>query len=147
MRLIRLGFAIAILPCLAEAQLAPEFWSVSEELRIGSMDAPNYSLTEVTDLTVGPAGQIYVAQDMEKLIRVYDVRGKFVREIGREGLGPGEFQSVTTLGWKADSLWVVDWEQSRISFFDNAGAHLHTFRFEGPLLEISSRPTRPSALL
>ncbi len=130
----------------AQRSTSVERWTLVPDVRIGSLDAPGYTLTEVNDLTVGKDGTIYVVQEMEGLVRVFEPNGKFLRQIGRQGNGPGEFQRPRRLGWSGDSLWVVDWAASRVSFFDNTGGYLDSFRFEGPLLDISSRPTRPSVL-
>ena len=94
------------------------------ELRIGSVDEPDYSLTYVADLEVGPDGRIYVLQRQEQLIRVFDRTGRFVGTIGRRGAGPGEFASPSRMGWKGDTLWVIDKHQRRISFFGPDGTFL-----------------------
>ncbi len=43
--------------------------------------------------------------------------GRYLRELGREGQGPGDFRSLGALGWQGDSLWVVDPEQSRVTWY------------------------------
>ncbi|HEY8484047.1 MAG TPA: 6-bladed beta-propeller [Longimicrobiales bacterium] len=106
------------------SDLDAEPWNVQPELRIGSVDAPDYSLTYVEDLEVGPDGRIYVLQSQEQLIRVFDGTGKFVGTIGRRGAGPGEFVSPYRMGWRGDTLWVIDGGQNRISFFGPDGAFL-----------------------
>ncbi|HET7273704.1 MAG TPA: 6-bladed beta-propeller [Longimicrobiaceae bacterium] len=141
--LLILGF----LPSALDAQSPRESWTLVEELRIGSFDRPNYTLTRVSDLAIGEDGSIYVGQDMDKLVRVFDSDGEFVRTIGAEGGGPGEFRSVRELGWRADSLWVVDFSQFRVNLFNAAGENLHTFGFNGAMVQESSRPTAPRRML
>ncbi len=145
-RQLAIILSLVLLPPGLEGQTPRESWVLVEDLRIGSLDRPNYTLTKVRDLAIGKDGSIYVGQDMDKLIRVFDSDGRFVRTIGREGGGPGEFQSISSLGWRADTLSVVDFVQTRVSQFSAGGEHLHTFRFDGPMLPESSRPTPPNTL-
>lgn len=114
-----------------EAQAPPRFRAVAE-LRIGDADAENYSLTRVADVAVGADGAIYVAQAQEKLVRVFDRAGRFVRAFGREGAGPGEFREPERLGWRGDTLWVADSRAARISLFEPPGRFLSsvTFRWQ-----------------
>lgn len=106
------------------SDLDAEPWGLEPEFRIGSVDEPDYSLTYVADLEVGPDGRICVLQSQEQLIRVFDRTGRFVGRIGRRGAGPGEFVSPSRMGWRADTLWVIDGGQNRISFFGPDGTFL-----------------------
>lgn len=118
------------------------------ELRIGSVDRANYALTSVRALEVGTDGSIFVSQSDEATIRVFDSTGRFLRNIGRRGNGPGEFQDVSRLGWSGDTLWVSDYQQSRISMFSQSGELLNSMTIGGPILPgVSARPTSPAALL
>jgi hypothetical protein len=105
---------------------------LAPELRIGSENAADYSLSNVAHLTVHPrTGAVYIAQPQEGLIRVYDAQGRFVRTIGRKGSGPGEFQGVYRLGWRADTLYAPDTRLPRISLFSAQGKHLGTLGAAG----------------
>src|SRR5690606_27530235 len=101
-------------PLAAHAQTTP-LWTATPELRIGSLDRADYALTEVHDLAVDAAGNLYVAQRTEGLIRVFDARGRFVRTVGRRGAGPGEFQDIARIGLRGDTLWATDFVQARLS--------------------------------
>ena len=52
----------------------------------------------------GPDGNIYVYDQQDVFIKVYSPLGKFIREIGRRGQGPGEIQRVegVTFGFMPD---------------------------------------------
>ncbi len=52
---------------------------------------------------------------------MWDAKGKLIREIGRNGQGPGEFAGPVTAGWKGDTLWVFDSRQARIGLFTPSG--------------------------
>lgn len=109
------------------AQEAPERWELIEELRIGSIDGAT-ALSSVHALLLSPDGrEIYVGQHRENLIRVFDaVDGTFLRTIGRRGQGPGEFNWLMDMGWKADTLVVKDAALRRMTLLSQAGQHLRT---------------------
>lgn len=118
-----------------------------EGLRIGALDRPMYTLTEVGGISIGPNGTIFVAQPREHNIKVYDSSGRFLQILGRQGGGPGEFSSILQMGWLADTLWVTDPAASRVSKFSRQGQVISTQRIEGPLLPSVGRPLTPAALL
>jgi hypothetical protein len=62
------------------------------------VDGPeHYTFTQVVDLAVGSEGSIYVADAHPPSVLQFDRRGRFVRRIGREGAGPGEYRSILGL--------------------------------------------------
>ena len=124
-----------------------ELWRVREDLRIGEVVGDEkYTLSHVSDLTVGPTGEIYVVQPQEQSVRVYDPDGRFLDRIGRKGAGPGEFAHPTETGWYRDTLWVLDQGLSRIQLFSPEG----TFIASLTTTTHNDRPfmlVRPKALL
>ena len=118
-----------LLPLVMSAALLQEMGPqrLAEELRIGEVDGPG-SLTAVTSVAIAPRGNLlFVAQHTEGVIRVFDVTSKrFVKEIGRRGRGPGEFQMITRLGWRGDTLVVTDMVQQRIVLMSTDGKVLRT---------------------
>jgi hypothetical protein len=58
-------------------------------------------------------------------LRIYDADGTFLRRMGREGEGPGEFRFMQIMGTLGpDTLVVLDGSQRRISFFDTQAGFL-----------------------
>lgn len=98
-------------------------WRVVEELRIGTMDGTGPDLFgRVSALEVDTAGRLYVLEGQAKEIRVFDRDGRYVRTVGRQGGGPGEFNEPIGMAWSPDGhLWVIDPENNRISVIDTAG--------------------------
>jgi hypothetical protein len=129
------------------AAQAPERWTLVRDLRIGSENRPNYSLSYVGDAAIGANGAIYVAQPLEKLVRQYDARGTYVRSFGRAGAGPGEFRELERIGWKGDTLWAADPVQRRANLFNGQGRPLGSAGRPGPVVPGSGYPTSVSALL
>jgi len=46
---------------------------------------------QITDVTVGPKGRLFVLDGRLSVVRVYDVNGRLEESIGGPGRGPGEF--------------------------------------------------------
>lgn len=78
---------------------------------------------------VSHEGQLFVSDGQENAVRVYDDEGSFVRTIGREGAGPGIFESIGAL--HVDSrgrLLVADPSQMRVSAFSIDGELYSTYQ-------------------
>lgn len=103
-----------------------------EELRIGAVSGSDGNTPElfgrVLSLAVDEEENTYVADYHWNEIRVFDREGNFVRTIGREGEGPGEFLRVAGIVWDRASrvLWTVDTRALRFSAFDAQGRFLRT---------------------
>ena len=105
-------------------------WSLAERVRLGSSDEAGPELFgQAWDFELDGYGRIYVLDRMAKDVRVFDPEGAFIRALGGEGEGPGEFQNPFGLAWSGDgNLWVVDVRLSRYSVFDTTGLHLREYR-------------------
>lgn len=78
------------------------------EIVIGDPDGgAQYGFSTISDIAVGSAGQIYVWDQTEKSLRLYDAQGKFVRQIGRSGSGPGEYDRINGIAVRADGKLAV----------------------------------------
>ncbi len=61
-------------------------------------------------------GEIALAsEDNATHIKVYSPAGKFLRDVGKKGKGPGEFQSITAITLVADSLYIFDEGNYRVT--------------------------------
>ncbi len=97
---------------IAEQVIAPAPGSPGE---IGSPDG----------LAMDRQGRIYVIQRQPHTIKVFDVDGTFLRDISREGEGPGEF-TVGYIGVFGDTLALQDPGTSRFTTFLADGTLLQT---------------------
>jgi hypothetical protein len=64
--------------------------------------APEYLFGNIRSVAADRDGRIYVADRIGSTLRVYDPDGRFLRQLGREGQGPGEYQ------WPADLTFGPD---------------------------------------
>jgi hypothetical protein len=101
-------------------------WPFRVTLRIQPPEGSPGELTEPGTLGVDDWGRVYVADRKPALIKVFDSSGAFVRTIGREGGGPGEY-GVAYIAVRGRHLVVHDPMQSRTSVFDTSGAFLRSW--------------------
>jgi hypothetical protein len=95
-------------------------WKLVEVARIvGGTDRPG-DLISPQSVALADDGSIYVSDKSPALIKQYTPTGTFVRSIGREGQGPGEFE-VGYIAIHGAVLFLHDPRVSRTSVFDTAG--------------------------
>ena len=140
-RSLVLVLTVSVLPCPAMAQagqptdtiirmaqrpLHPGVAMLVEELSIGVADgAEEYMLGEIADIALGRDGSIYALDRQVPAVRHYDAQGKFIRNIGRSGAGPGEFRSVSGIAVTRDGrLLLWDTGNWRINVYSATGDNL-----------------------
>lgn len=108
-------------------------WRVVEELRIGAEDGDGPEVLGQVGLVFEDAGgRIWVLESSEQHFKVFDRQGRFVRTVGRQGGGPGEFAQVAGIAPLPDGrLLVVDPQGARLSYFDTAGTYLTSHTTSG----------------
>ncbi len=117
---------------LAEAENR-QTWVLQEELTFpASAGVPPIATGAVLALEASSDGTLYVGDQQNHRILVFDSAGTFVRSIGRQGSGPGELQDL--IGVKLDpagNLWAVDNGNARFTVFAPAGEPVDTRPFNG----------------
>lgn len=95
-----------------------------EQFRIGVIGAPSRELFgQVQDLATAPDGSFYVADLHPQSVRRFDPEGRFIRQIGREGQGPGEYMSLLGIEILSEGeLAIWDYGNRRIMTYDTFGA-------------------------
>jgi len=103
-----------------------------EEASIGVLDgADEYVFSQVRAVTASD-DRIFVLDGREGIIRVYDMAGGHLFDIGRQGDGPGEFRRPWAIGLSLEPrLLVRDLAQSRVHEFSLDGELLDDWRAEG----------------
>ena len=91
-----------------------------------SADVAASVLNNPSDFAPGPNGMLIVVDRRAYHAVMYDSHGMYVREIGTEGAGPGEFRSIQNLQVIGDTL----------SFYDNMQFRLSVFDMNGHLIEV-----------
>lgn len=143
-RILLFGSLLALLPASTAARAqSPAQWRLSADLRIGSLDDPDQSLTWITGVNTGRDGRIYIAQAQTHNVRIYEPDGRFVRTIGGKGSGPGEFERLGVPLWRGDSLYISDSMHRRVTMFSADGDLLATL----PVMFNAQPPLSPGGVL
>lgn len=105
-----------------------------EEMRIGRVEgAPEQTFGAIRGLAVGPDGAIYVLDRQVPALRVYRPDGTYLRTIGSEGSGPGEYDrpdgGVAVL--PDGRVLLRDPGNGRINVYAAAGDFLESWRIRG----------------
>ncbi|MBD3617157.1 MAG: 6-bladed beta-propeller [Gracilimonas sp.] len=99
-----------------------------EELRIGTEDGDeNYMFGNIKEVALGTEGRMFVGDQQGPIVRMYDKDGKFIKNIGREGRGPGEYTFISGMKAFQDgrlAIWNVG--LTNISVYSAVGTYLET---------------------
>lgn len=112
---------------------AGEAWTVTEELRIGSLEGRGaYQFGSITALAVDEDGRIWVADSQAREVRVFDAEGGHQRTLGRPGSGPGELgQALPGVFVRDGATLVVDVMNQRVNVYPaEAEEEVASFRLD-----------------
>jgi hypothetical protein len=85
-------------------------------------------------------GRIYAVAKPSHRILVFDSAGRFVRRVGRQGSGPGEYLGITrVVSGPGDSLWVVETTR-RVTILTPALEYARSFVAPTNIFDITPRP-------
>jgi hypothetical protein len=114
-------------------------FKLREDLSIGVKEgSPEYMFSQVQDLDVDAEGNIYVLDQKETRVIVFDAQGIYLRTIGRRGQGPGEVQLPIFVQITArNELLVYDYAMTRAVFYTREGIFLRHQSTRRPLVPIA----------
>lgn len=113
-------------------------WKFVRELRITPPEEGPGSLGQPRSITVSAAGEIVVFDEKPAAIIVYSPQGEFLRSIGRQGAGPGEYSALVSLRMHHDTLVAHDRMAHRLVFFALDGRVLGSApALGGPIMQIT----------
>ena len=104
-----------------------------EEASIGADDAGDaYLLGRVRGLTADST-RIYILDAAVPVVRVYDMAGRHLFDVGREGGGPGEYRDPRSVvvSRRDGRIFVRDDRQLRLNVYDRDGDVLGTWTYGG----------------
>jgi hypothetical protein len=101
-------------------------WQMVEAARITGNEGTAGELIEPQALAVDAQDRIWVVDQKPAVIKVYAPDGTFIRSVGREGQGPGEFQ-VGFIAIRGEHVVVQDPRTSRATLFDTAGTFIRSW--------------------
>ncbi|MCH8557634.1 MAG: 6-bladed beta-propeller [Balneolia bacterium] len=112
---------------LSILESVPEF-TLNEAFRISEFgDNSSYFFASVSDVVADPNGVIFASDIRAVALHQFGADGNYTGLVGREGSGPGEYQSIGSIAISEDgTLFVNDWRQLRIvSYNDTNGTRRH----------------------
>ena len=124
----------------------PGVVTFTEAFRIGDEAAgDSVFLSRVVSMAVDSREQLYLTDSGFNGIRLFSRDGVLIREIGREGRGPGEFVGYTSVYiGSGDSLYAWERDATRLSIFAPQGQSLVT---SVTVRHSGSNAIRPTAFL
>lgn len=106
----------------------PPTWRLERLLTLGSVGTLGEPAPDefglVSSAIWGPGDRVYVADQMNAEVRVFNLDGSLALRFGRHGEGPGEFGSLYSLAWVGDTLLGLDLGVGRLALFDTQGEWL-----------------------
>ena len=97
-----------------------------EESRFQGEDGTPSELGEPRSIAVDDWGRVYVVDAKPAVIKLFGSDGRFIRTIGREGEGPGEFR-VGFIAVRGEHLVLHDPRIGRTSVFDTTGTFVRSW--------------------
>jgi 6-bladed beta-propeller len=134
----RLCQILAIAPFVvaqsAIAQGPERQWQLGRLLfTIGSETDAHSQFARIVTILLLPDSGVVVANGGSKELRFFDAGGRFVRQVGRDGSGPGEYRFFDRVFRLAgDSLGVYDGSLRRLTVVSNAGVLARTVTLARP---------------
>jgi hypothetical protein len=101
-------------------------WRLTLERTLQSGDGGAGELANPTSIALVPDGSVFVVDDAPASVKFYDATGRFVRIVGREGSGPGEYRA-PMIAVNSTFLAVQDPQQSRATLFRLDGSLVRSF--------------------
>lgn len=116
-----------------EPQVQGPLYRFERDLVIGvEIEGPEWQLFSWPPVPiVGPDGIIILSDLGRSKIFIVSPEGQLLRELGRKGSGPGEFQSLGNPLWAEDGVefWIRDNQLGRVTRYNAQGDLLGTFKF------------------
>jgi len=101
-----------------------------EEIAFGGEETGPGAVLKPGQYAIDRQSQVYIYESGEGVIKVFGEDGRFVRNVGRKGQGPGEFGQAYFLGFSPDGrLLVTDYQNRRTSFFGPGGDFLGSYQW------------------
>lgn len=106
-------------------------WTLEETLRLGSLDGEWDAFVSPGLPREGPGGVIVLLDRGLPAVRLFDRDGRYIRDLGRQGEGPGEYVSPASIGVYDDRVWIADQRLRRFTEFEIDGRTLRTATLPG----------------
>ncbi len=112
--------------------------SFEQELAIGKFDeSKEIPLYKPSRYMVDTTAKIYISDESDMAIKVFDQNGTFLKSIGRKGGGPGEFDSIGYMAILPNgNILVMDFRSRRTSIFNPDGEFINSYPWRSSISRI-----------
>jgi len=90
--------------------------SFNREISFGSDD--EILIGRISSIATDQKANVYIADNEQKTIHLFDEAGTYIQSIGQEGKGPGEFMGIVNLNINPPYIYAHDYRQDRLNLFD-----------------------------
>lgn len=98
----------------------------------GEVGSDNF-IVEMKNAVIDDFGRVYISVPSEGTIKVFDKNGKFLRNIGRYGRGPGEFEFLSSIDYHSEKDLLVVLDNKDIEIFSVSESEIkHQDKFYNP---------------
>lgn len=116
---IALSLVLVAVTTPLEAQAPPPWKLAAPDFEVGGFAADSdYELARLGGVTLLDNGNVVIGDRIAPFLKVFDPNGEFIRDLGRFGQGPGEYEYVYEMDWCAPgelSVFDVDRRVHRYS--------------------------------
>jgi uncharacterized protein (TIGR03663 family) len=130
-----IGDGSAFVPDVAEVNLCTQNWQqLTANQVFGSSGAGQGQLSYPRQLAVGADGRIYVAEEFNHRVSIFNPDGSLVMSFGEEGSGPGQFQRPSGIAvGQSGNIYVADTWNYRVQVFSSEGEYITSWGQRGEL--------------
>ena len=107
-------------PVITAPREAPE-WRAEPVFLAATVGGEDGEFGSVRSILLSEDGTLYVVDPSKRAVSMFDSTGRFIRILGREGSGPGEYRDPYSIAWVGTSLALLDPRNGRLGLFDSTG--------------------------
>ena len=102
---------------LSSAKSVEDIFRIISETELQT--TPDCPIADITDMEIDMKGNFIIADGWQSMgVYVFGQDGKFIRELGRKGQGPGEYANPVSVEISREGeIWVADFGNNRISIY------------------------------
>lgn len=95
----------------------PELWRLG-----GDSESEEDFFGVISDIDIDASSQVYLLDSQLNEVKIYTKDGEFVRSIGREGEGPGEFRTPSSMFFTKEDVAIIQMMPGKIVLVKKDGA-------------------------
>ncbi len=103
-------------------------WRAEPIVVVATAGGESGEFGSIRSILLASDGTLYVVDPSKPALSIFDSSGRFVRQLGREGSGPGEYREPYSIAWIGKSLALLDPRNGRLGLFDSTGQWLTSWR-------------------